>query len=40
MIYNDLVDVDEVVSGLSIKYPSVLDIEDIFFKLKTKQASL
>lgn len=35
MIYNSLLVNSDLVSGLIIKYPSLDDIEDLFFKLKT-----
>lgn len=38
MIYNDLSSIDQLVSGISIKYPSLQDLEDAYFQLKSKQS--
>ena len=36
MIYNDLTDVNKLISGVSIKYPAQADLEDLYFALKSK----
>ena len=38
LIYNGLSDINELVAGLSIRYPSLEDLEDAYFKLKSKQS--
>lgn len=36
MIYNDLLEADQVTLGLRIKYPAVKDIEELYFSLNNK----
>lgn len=38
MIYNDLSDINQLTSGISLSYPSLEDLEDAYFKLKSKQS--
>jgi len=38
MEYNDLTDIKDVVSGLTLYYPSLTDLEDLKYKLITKQS--
>lgn len=33
MIYNDLISEDQIVVGTVIKYPSLNDVEDVYFRL-------
>jgi hypothetical protein len=40
MIYNDLQTVEEFVSGLDIKYPSISSLEDLYFSLKTNEQAI
>ena len=39
LIYNDLVYVDDLVLGMTIKFPSLADLEAIYFSLTSKQAA-
>lgn len=38
MIYNDLADINLLTPGLSLKFPSLADLEDAYFQLKSKQS--
>jgi hypothetical protein len=39
MAYNDIADVNKLTSGTVLKYPSLADLEDIYFTLKSKQTA-
>lgn len=39
MIYNDIVNFEEIPTGTQIKYPSVTDVEDLYFSLKSLERS-
>lgn len=39
MLYNSIFDTSDVVSGIIIKYPSLRDLEDLFFSLKSLDAT-
>jgi len=39
LIYNDLSDLDELTSGMTIKYPSIDSIENLYFNLKAQERS-
>lgn len=38
MIYNNLSDINDLVAGTSLRYPSIENLEDAYFKLKSKQS--
>lgn len=38
MIYNGLFDVNQLTAGLSLQFPAIDDLEDAYFKLKSKQS--
>jgi len=40
LIYNDIFDYRSLVPGLQIKYPSLEDVEDLFFSLKSRQTAV
>lgn len=35
MVYNAILDNSDIINGLIVKYPSLDDIEDLYFKLKS-----
>lgn len=35
MYYNDIIDIEEVVAGLTLKYPSIDALEDLYFQLNS-----
>lgn len=39
MLYNSLASVDKVVSGISLRYPTVAALEDFYFRLKSRQSA-
>lgn len=39
MLYNGIDDVDFLTIGLKIKYPSIADLENLFFNLKARQSA-
>jgi len=39
MIYNGLVNTDEVINGLVVKYPKLDSVEDLLFSLKASQVA-
>ncbi len=39
LIYNKLTNHEELVNGVVLKYPSLEDLEDLYFKLKTLENS-
>lgn len=39
MLYNDLFEVEDIVSGTSLKFPSLSGIEDLFFSLKSLESA-
>jgi len=36
MFYNDLVSIEDITTGLMIGYPSIADLESLYFTLKSK----
>ena len=38
LIYNDIIDIDELQTGVSLKYFDIGDLESLFFGLKSKGA--
>lgn len=40
MMYNGLSSADDLIQGNSYKYPSLSDLEDVYFSLKLKQSLL
>lgn len=36
MVYNDILDVNSLISGRSVKYPTLSDLEDVYFSLKSR----
>ena len=39
LFYNDLTDNDDLVSGMTIKYPNLTDLEDLYFGLQAKKSA-
>lgn len=39
MIYNDIFNVEQLRSGTSITYPSLQDIEDVFFSMRSLESA-
>lgn len=39
MVYNDILKVEDLTSGVTIVYPVIDDLEDIYFTLKTQEIS-
>ena len=39
LMYNGITDVSEVVSGITINYPSLEDLEDLYFSLKSQESN-
>lgn len=39
LAYNNIIDVESVVIGLVLEYPSLSDLESLYFSLKTKQVA-
>jgi len=39
MFYNNITDVNDIVTGLELNYPSLTDLEQYYFKLKSRQPS-
>lgn len=39
MMYNSLTDVNEIQSGISLRYPSLSSVEDAYFSLKSRQTA-
>lgn len=39
MLYNDISEISDVVSGMTIKYPSIDSIENLYFSLKAQERS-
>lgn len=37
MAYNDLSNIQEITNGMTIKYPSLSSLEDLYFSLKTQE---
>lgn len=35
MNYNNIIEIDNLINGLTINYPSINDIEDLYFSLKS-----
>jgi len=40
LFYNDLTENDDLETGMSIQYPNLTDLEDLYFGLKAKQAAV
>ncbi len=36
MIYNNIFSFDDIILGLELQYPSIEDLEDLYFELKSK----
>jgi len=39
MLYNNILKIDELVSGLTLSYPDINDLEDLYFSLKSQEIS-
>jgi hypothetical protein len=37
LLYNDIIEIDEIKNGLVINYPSIDSLEELYFKLKPLQ---